>query len=168
MVLPLPQKLTHAIKYLRTLLSSKNPEDWRLRKRKISGSEATNLPIAQRWRDIFVSEWRDLPDKPSPLEVSISSRQPNITDALRNIPPPTSQPTYAGDTRIVLHFKSRRKKGSKRDPASKRKPVPIIEPLRGSDALGGNASILSVLARAEPRKIKHNRRFTCVEEFLVH
>jgi len=41
------------------------------------------------------------------------------------------------------------------------------QPLRGSDVPGGNASILSVLARAEARKVKHNRRFTRVEEFLV-
>ncbi len=97
----------------------------------------------------------------------MASRQPTITKVLGNIPPPTSQPTDAGGTRIVLHLKTSRKKGSKRDPASKRKPTPTIEPLRGSDALGGNASILSVLARAEPRKVKHNGRFTCVEEFLV-
>jgi hypothetical protein len=72
-----------------------------------------------------------------------------------------------GGTRIVLHFKTRREKRSQRDPASKRKIAPTIEPLRGSNAPGENASILSVLARAEPRKVKNNRRFTCVEEFLV-
>ena len=55
----------------------------------------------------------------------------------------------------------------KRNPASNRKPAPTIEPLRGSDAPGGNASILSVLARADQRKVKYNRRFTCVDEFLV-
>ena len=68
---------------------------------------------------------------------------------------------------MILHFKPRRKKGFKRNTASKRKPTLIIEPLRGSDAPGGNASILSVMARTEPRKVKHNRRFTYVEEFLV-
>jgi hypothetical protein len=45
---PLPQKLSHALKYLRTLLSSNNPEDWVLRKRKISGPEAIDLSNAPR------------------------------------------------------------------------------------------------------------------------
>ena len=97
----------------------------------------------------------------------MASRQPTITEALGNIPSLTAQSTDKEGTRIVLHFKPRRKKGSQRNPASKRKPTPIIEPLRGSDAPDENASILSVLARAEPRKVKHNRRFTYVEEFLV-
>ncbi len=96
----------------------------------------------------------------------MASRQPTITEALNKIPPPNAQPTDWESTRIVLHFK-RRKKGSKRNPASKPKPTPLIEPFRGSDAPGGNASILSILARAEPRKVKHNRRFAYVEEFLV-
>jgi hypothetical protein len=50
---PLLQKLKHALKYLRTLLSSNNLEDWRLRTRKISGPEAIDLSITPRWRDIF-------------------------------------------------------------------------------------------------------------------
>jgi hypothetical protein len=84
-----------------------------------------------------------------------------------NILHPTSHPTDMAGTRIVLHFKTKRKKGPKRNPAFKRKPAPTIEPPRGSDASGGNASILSVLTRAEPGKVKHNRRFTCVEESMV-
>ncbi len=97
----------------------------------------------------------------------MASRQPTITEALNNMPSPTAQPTDGEGIRIALHFKPRRKKGSKRNPASKRKPTPTIAPLRGSDARGGNASILNIVPRAEPRKVKYNRRFTYVEEFLV-
>jgi len=134
---PLPQDLTHALKHLRTLLSSKSPEKWRLLKPKISGPQAIDLSIAPRWRDIFTSAWGSLPDRPSPLAVSGASRQPTITEAMGNIPPPTSQLTDMACTRIVLHLKTRREKGPRRNPASKRKPAPIIEPFRGSDAREG-------------------------------
>jgi hypothetical protein len=79
--LPLPPKLKHALKYLRTLLSSKNPKDWRLLKRKISGPEAMDLSIAPRWRDIFAHAWGSLPDIPSPLDISKAYRQPTISEA---------------------------------------------------------------------------------------
>ncbi len=46
MIFPLPQKLAHALKYLRTLLSSKSPEDWRLLKPRVSGPKAIYLSIA--------------------------------------------------------------------------------------------------------------------------
>jgi hypothetical protein len=42
-----------------------------------------------------------------------------------------------------------------------------MEPLRGSDARGDTAAIHHILARSEPIRIKHDRRHTCVEEFLV-
>ncbi len=164
---PLPQGLTHALKYLRTLLSSKSPEHWRLLKPKISGPEAIDPSIAPRWRDIFAPAWGNLPDGPSPLAVRKASRQPTIMEAMCNIPPPTSQNTDREGSRIFLHFKAKRKRGPKRNPASKRKLTPTIASLRGSDAPGGNASILSIMARAEPRRVEHNRRSTCVEEFLV-
>jgi hypothetical protein len=168
MIFPLPQRLAHTLIYLRALLSAKNLEEWRRLKPKISGPEAIDLSIAPRWRDIFAPAWGTLPERPSPHAISKASRQPTMMEALGNIPPPTAQSTDREGTRIVLrHFKPRRKKGFKRNPASKRKPTPTIEPLRGSDAPGGNASILSILARAEQRKVKHNRRFTYVEELLV-
>ena len=164
---PLPKNLNHALKYLRTLLSSKSPEDWHLIKTKISGPRTTNLSIAPRLRDIFTPAWDNLPNGPSTLSVSKASRQPTIMEAMGNVPTCTSKPTNMAGTRIVLHLKRKRKKGPKRNPASKQKPTPTIEPLRGSDAPGGNASILRVLSHTEPRRVKHNRRYTCVEEFLV-
>jgi len=48
MISPLPQKLARALKYMRTLLSSKSPEDWRLLKPRVSSPEAIDLPIAPR------------------------------------------------------------------------------------------------------------------------
>jgi hypothetical protein len=51
----LPQKLAHSLKYLRTLLSSKSPDDWRLLKPRISSPAAIDLSIAPRWRGIFAS-----------------------------------------------------------------------------------------------------------------
>jgi hypothetical protein len=164
---PLQKDIARALKYLRTLLSSKDPEDWRRLKSKISGPESFTLSIAPRWRAIFTTNWDNIPERPSPLAVSNASRQPTIAEAMGNIPPPPSRSTRREGPRIVLHLKTKRSRGPNRKAASKRHSAPTIEPLRGSDAPGENASILSVLARAEPRKIKHNRRFTHVEEFVV-
>ena len=133
----------------------------------MSGKEAIDPSVAPRWRNIFTPAWVTLRDRPTPQAVSLASSQPTISEAFSHILPPTSQPPEREGTRIFLHFKPRKTKGAKRSQASKRKPPPTIEPLRGSDAPGGNASIISVLARTDPRKVKHNRRFTYVEDFLV-
>jgi len=58
-------------------------------------------------------------------------------------------------------------RASKRGPANKRKAPQTIALIRGSDAPGGNASIHRVLARSEPRRVRHNRRSTYVDEFMV-
>ena len=163
---PLTQKLAQALKFLRALLSSTGWEDWRSKKKKLAGPEIIEPSIAPRWRNVFAPAWESLPDKPSPLTLSRASRQPTITEALRNIPPLPSPPTREG-TRIALHFHKRRKKGHTHTQLPKRKHTLTTEPLSENDAPGGNASILRVLARAEPRRVKHNRRFTSVEEFLV-
>ena len=55
MVFPMPRKLAHKLKYMRTLLSSKSSEDWRLLKPRISGPEAIDFSIAPLWRDTFAS-----------------------------------------------------------------------------------------------------------------
>jgi hypothetical protein len=70
--------------------------------------------------------------------------------------------------RLVMHFMPRGKKGAfNRGPTNKRKAPQTIAPIKVSDAPGGNASIQKVLARSEPRRIRHIRRSTYVEEFLV-
>jgi hypothetical protein len=164
---PITQKLAQSLKYLRALLSSTGWEDWCIKKLKLAGPEGIDPSIAPRWRTIFQSAWVTLPDKPTPLTLSRASRQPTIEEALRNVPPAPAQSTTGAGTRIALHFKKRRNKGSKHAQSSKRKQAPTTEPLRGSDAPGEKASIIKVLARTDPRKVKHNRRFTYVEEFLV-
>ncbi len=52
-------------------------------------------------------------------------------------------------------------------PDHKRKIPTTREPLRGSDAPGTTAAIHHIMARAEPRRIKHGRKSTWVKEFLV-
>jgi hypothetical protein len=108
---PITQKLAQSLKYLRALLSSTGWEDWRIKKLKLAGPEGIDPSIAPRWRNIFLSAWVTLPDRPSPLALSRASRQPTIEEALRNVPPTPAQPTTRAGTRIALHFKKRRKKG---------------------------------------------------------
>jgi len=45
--------------------------------------------------------------------------------------------------------------------------VTTAEPLRGSDVPGDKANIQYILARCEPRRVRHGRRSIWVEEFLV-
>ncbi len=70
---PLPQDLTHSLKYLRTLFSSKSPEQWRLLTPKVSGPEAIDPSIAPHWWDIFAPAWGNPLDGPSPLAVCCKS-----------------------------------------------------------------------------------------------
>ncbi len=125
---PLPRDFTHALKYLKTLLSSKSPEDWRLLKLKISGPVAIDLSITPRWREIFAGVWVNLHDKPSPLAVSMASQQLTIKEAMGNIPPLTSQLTDMTGTRIVLHFKTKRKKGLSATPNPNGSPHQPLNP----------------------------------------
>jgi hypothetical protein len=151
MSFPVSQKLSHALKYLRSLLSSKDTNDWRNLRTQISGQVAVDLSIAPRWRLIMEPDWGNLPDRPSPLTVSRASRQFSIKGALGRLPPLPSRPTKCEGTRLVLHFTTRSKKGRpKQGVASKRKAAPTIEALRGSDVPGVNTTIQCVLARSEP------------------
>ena len=168
MGLPLPQALTQALHYLRVLLSSTYADSWRRLKSIILTLNDHDLPIAPRWRRILDPDWGTLPDKPCPLILARVTRQPTIVEAFRHTPPP--QPHKTGDTtpRLEMHFRTRGKQWpSKRGPANKRKVPQTIAPLRGSDAPKGSASIQKILVRSNPRRIKHNRRSTYVEEFLV-
>ena len=56
MTLPLPQELTHALHYLRVLLSSKDAESWRRLMGIILTLKNHDLPISPRWRRIFDSD----------------------------------------------------------------------------------------------------------------
>ena len=74
----------------------------------------------------------------------------------------------AQPAKITLHFPTpRQKRAKKRKAHLERKSITTIEPLRGSDANGKNAGISRILARRTPRRVKHNRWSTYVEEFSV-
>jgi len=138
MRLPLPQALTHALHYLRVLLSSKDAASWRRLKSIIPIRKEHDLPIAPRWRRILGPDWGNLLDTPCPLVVARVTRQPNIVEASMHIPPPPPHPNGKTAPRLVMHFMPRSKQGaSKRGPSNKRKVPQTIAPTRGSDACGG-------------------------------
>ncbi len=62
----LPHALTHAIKYLRALLSSEDTTTWQRLSKKISAHAVIDHLVAPRWRIMFEPDWDALPDKPSP------------------------------------------------------------------------------------------------------
>jgi hypothetical protein len=64
------------------------------------------------------------------------------------------------EAKITLHIPHKR-------PVHKRKTRNIVEPLRGNDNPGDKEAIHHILAHSEPIRVKHGRRSTRVEEFLV-
>jgi len=95
-----------------------------------------------------------------PLLVDAASKQISIQRAMLRASRAQSQRAPARSAKIALHIPPRQ-------PGHKRKIHITMEPLRGSDAPGDTAAIHHILARSEPRRIKHGRRSTWVEEFLV-
>ena len=68
----------------------------------------------------------------------------------------------------MLNIPTKKKTGtSHRRNSDKRRRPTTIEPIRGSDAPGDKASIQCILARSEPRRVRHGRYKTWVEEYLV-
>ncbi len=115
-------------------------------------------------------EWMALPAEPSPLVVARASKQLSVEFAIPRATrtPPISQGGLDRYGRITLHFPPKGKtRNNAKNLGYKRKIHTIVEPLKGSDAPGDKAAIHYVLARSEPRRIKHDRRYTWVEEFLV-
>ena len=66
----------------------------------------------------------------------------------------------ARSAKIKLHIPHNR-------PGHKRKIHTTVEPLTGSDAPGKTVAIDHILARSIPKRRKHGRRSTWLEEFLV-
>ena len=68
----------------------------------------------------------------------------------------------------MLNILAKKRKGTshRRTTDKRRRPI-TIEPLRGSDAPGDKVSIIRILARSEPRRVRHGRYKTWVEEYLV-
>jgi len=105
---------------------------------------------------------------PIPLTLDRATRQHYIKSALARHPRDPIEGKAAQIPKLTLHFPSpQRRKADKRKADLKRKARTTSEPLRGSDANGENACISLVLERCTPRRIKHNRRSTFVEKFLV-
>ena len=113
-------------------------------------------------------EWESLPDRPSPLALDRATKQLSIESALSKWANTRASTREARHNRIVLNLPTKKKKGtSHRRNSDKRRRPTTIEPLRGSDAPGDKASIQCILARSEPRRVRHGRYKTWVEEYLV-
>jgi len=162
MYFPLLQTLTHALGYLRALLSSStDASHWQRLCTKTSAPYGGDHPIAPRWRIL-------IPDKPVLLTVGRASRQLSIERSLLH---PTRSLTRANTIRgihIVLNFAAKGRDGAtKHRAALKRKAPTTVKPIRGSNAPGDKVAIHHILARCDPRRIRHNLRSTWVENFLV-
>ena len=113
-------------------------------------------------------DWGSLPDILSPLSGDRATQQLCIERALAQRAATRANANTTHSARIVLNFPTRGKSGALRRRATYRRGrATTIEPLRGSDASGDKASIQQVLARSKPRRVRHGRRSTWVEEFLV-
>ena len=100
-----------------------------------------------------------LPDRPSPLAVDRAIKQLSTESSLAKRAAALTAAKSTHRTRILLNFPP---KGKARTPrgqtGAKRIRSTTIEPLRGSDAPKDKASILQILARSEPRRVRHNCR----------
>ena len=165
---PLREMLGRALAYLRVLLFSKDPTHWLTLCQKLTDPERPDYSIAHRWRSVMGQDWDSLPDRPSPLVVDMATKQLSIESSLERRA--TSHAIAHGThrTRLFVNFPAKGKaKAPRRQTSSKRGRPTTIEPLRSSDAPGYKASIQQIMARSEPRRIRHGRRSTWVEEFLV-
>jgi hypothetical protein len=160
--------LTQALQYLRILLSSKNQAHWSSLRGKLAMPQRLAYSIAPRWRSILNPDWLSLLDRPSPLALDRATKQLSIESALSSWAATRASTRETQQERIMLNIPSRKKKGAshQRNSDKRRRPT-TVEPLRGSDAPGDKASIQRILARSEPRRIRHGRHKTWVEEYLV-
>jgi len=110
MSFPLSQALSHALHYLRVMLSSRDAASWRRLKSIIPTLRDNDLTIAPRLRHILDPDWGNLPNRPCPLVVARATRQPTIGEAFRRAPTPPLQSNGEAAPHIVIHFKPRGKK----------------------------------------------------------
>ncbi len=114
------------------------------------------------------TDWISLLDRPSPLALDRATKQLSIESALSRWAATRANLRHTQHAHIRLNFPTKYKTGtSHRRKSDKRRRPTTIEPLRGSDAPGDNANIQRILARSEPRRVRHGRRKTWVEEYLV-
>jgi len=109
-----------------------------------------------------------IPNTPFPLALDRATRHSSIHSALARLPRDPTEGHAGHPPTITLRLPPpRRRKADKRKADLKRKALITREPLRGSDANGENAEISLILEKCTPRRIKHNRRSTYVEDFPV-
>ncbi len=118
---------------------------------------------------MMTPDWGSLPDKPSPLAVDRATKKLSIERALAQRTGTRADANTTHSDCIVLNFLTRGKQGLRivEQPTHARGRATTIEPLRGSDAPGDKGSIQQVLAQSEPSRVRHGRRSTWVEDFLV-
>ena len=168
MQFPLPEVLTNALYYLRILLSSTYQAQWSLLRSKLALPQRLAYSIAPRWRTILNSDWESLLDRPSPLALDRATKQLSIESALSHWAATRASSRETQHGRIMLNIPTKKKTGaSHRRLSDKRRRPTTIEPLRGSDAPGDKATIQRILARSKPRRVRHGRQKTWVEEYLV-
>ena len=157
---PLPQTRIHALKHLRVLLASRSIANWHILRRKVTKTSGWDDPIAFRWISVLEVNLCTIPDKPSPMGVDADSKQLFIKRALLCASRSHPQGDPARSANITLHIPHKR-------PGRKIQINTTMQPLMGSDASGDTAAIHQILARSEPRCIKHGRRSTRMEKFLI-
>jgi len=102
------------------------------------------------------------------MVVDIATKQLSIECALSQWAASRATSRGTQHARIMLNFPSKEKTGtSHRRKSNKRRRPTTIELLKGSDAPGDKATIQRILARSGPRRVRHGRRKSWVEEFLV-
>ena len=156
--------LIRALQYLRILLYSKDQAEWSSLQGKLAMPHRLAYSIAPRWRSILNPDWGSLQDRPSPLALDKATKQLSIENAFSNWTATRAFIREIQQGRILLNIPARKKTGaSHRRVSDKRRRPTTVEPLRGSDAPGDKASIQRILARSEPRRIRHGRHKTWVE-----
>ena len=113
-------------------------------------------------------DWKSFPVRPSTLVVDRATKQLSVESSRERRATTHAVADGTHRTRILLNFPSKgRAKPPRRQTSSKRGRPTTIDPFRGSDAPGDKASIQQIKARTEPRRVRHGRCSTWVEEFLV-
>ena len=165
---PLQDAPIRALDYLMALLSSKDPPHWQSLCQELTDPQGANYSIVPRWNALMGQNWGSLPGRPSPLVVDRAIKQLFIESSLSKRTALLEAANGTNRTRILLNFPAKGKARTLRGQAgAKRVRSTTIEPLRGSNAPGDKASIQQILARSDPRLVRHNRRSTWVEEILV-
>ena len=119
----LQEALTQALKYLKVLLSSKDPAHWLSLCQKLTWPQGLDYSIAPRWRTMMDPDRGSLPDRPSPLALDRATKQLSIERSLaqRAVIRADANTTHSA---IVLNFPTRGKSGAPRRRATYKRGRP--------------------------------------------